>query len=59
VYICFPDAGEVGFTGTSLMMGVVWAIPKAAVASIAATNATWIRFGIKPSFPVSNALLSE
>jgi hypothetical protein len=41
------------------MMGVVWAIPIEAVASTAATNATWIRFGIKPSFPVSNAPLSE
>jgi hypothetical protein len=57
-YICFPDAGEVGLTGTSLMTGVVWAIPKAAVASSSpATNATWIRFGIIPSFPEFNAPL--
>jgi hypothetical protein len=57
-YICFPDAGEVDFIGTSLMTGTVWAIPKAAVARSPATNATWIRFGIIPSFPEFNAALS-
>src|ERR1039458_2010822 len=46
VYICFPDAADVGDTGTCLTTGPVWAIPKAAVARSPATNATRIRFGI-------------